>query len=179
MNRAFVVLAAGGLLAACRPAPEAPAKPRFNLEQLNARFPADLGPETVDVSGYPKRIQEGAEVFAKTCAQCHSLARPINAPQVTRDDWESLIKRMHEKSLVYGWWTQFGKEDARRILDFLAYDSQVRKVDKKEDFARRTAELQALYAEVQKEKERLQLEEGRRAARPAPDYVGDKPGGGR
>lgn len=179
MKKLTMVLVVLAGTAACKAPPPPEVKPKFTLEQLSARFPADLGPDAVDVSGYPKEQQERYQVFSSACSQCHTLARPINAAQATREDWDSLVRRMHQKSLVYGWWTQFGKGDAVRILDFLAFDSKVRKLDRKEDFARKTAELEVLYKEVQAEKSRLQLEEGRRGARQAPDYMGDKPGGGR
>jgi hypothetical protein len=81
---------------------------------------------------------------------------------------------MHEKTLVYGWWTDFAKKDAAKILDFLEHDSKVRKLDGKAGFEAKTAELKALLKEVEAERSRLQLEEGRKAARPAPDYAGVK-----
>lgn len=175
MSLRLAVVAAAALAWGCKgPAPEA-AKSKFTLEQLKARFYMDLGPNTVDVASYPKNVQDGYQVFANACSQCHTLARPINASEVSREDWDKHVRRMHEKTLAYGWWTKFGKDDAKKILDFLAYDSKVRKVDGKAAFEKRTEELKALLAEVEAERARLQLDEGRREARPEPPYTGAKP----
>ena len=166
---------AAAFLGGCR-APAAPsAKSKFTLEQLTARFYYDLGPDTIDVSGYPKEQQDRYQVFATVCSQCHTLARPINAPQATREEWDSFIKRMHQKTLVYGWWTEFGKADAGRVLDFLTYDSKVRKLDKKDEFDRRARVMTAFFADIQKERARLQQEDGRRSAHEPAPYVGAKP----
>lgn len=168
----LAVLAA--LAAACRKEPPPPA-PKFTLEQLKARYYMDLGPGTVDVSGYPERARAGYDVFVSVCGQCHNTARSLHGPEVTRAEWEQHVRRMHDKTLVYGWWTDFAKDEARKILDFLEHDSKVRKLDDPAGFAARTAELKALLVEVEAERARLQLEEGRRAARPAAPYVGAKP----
>lgn len=163
-------------VAACRPAAPPEAVPsKFDLRQLQARFYMDLGPDAVDVSAYPAKARAGYDVFVKVCSQCHTLARPLNAPETTRAEWETHVRRMHEKTLVYGWWTDFGKADAGKILDFLEHDSKTRKLDDAAGFAARTARLKELLKEVEAERSRLQLEEGRRAARPSAPYVGAKP----
>lgn len=169
----LAVLAA--LAAACRKEPAPPAPAKFTLEQLKARYYTDLGPATVDVSGYPERARAGYEVFASVCGQCHTAARALHGPEATRAEWEKHVRRMHDKTLVYGWWTQFAKDDARKILDFLEHDSKVRKLGDPAGFAARTTELKALLTAVEAERARLQLEEDRRAARPAAPYVGAKP----
>ena len=163
-------------LAACRPAPPAePAASKFSLNQLSARFYMDLGPDAVDTSAYPRKAQDGYAVFVKVCSQCHTLARPLNAPEATREDWKKHVGRMHEKTLVYGWWTDFAKADAEKILDFLEHDSKIRKLDDAAGFVAGTERLKALLVEVETERSRLQLEEGRRDAKPAAPYVGAKP----
>lgn len=172
MKRILAVLL---LTAACKPVPEAPTAPKFTVQQLSAQFPADLGPAELDVSAYPARIQEGYTVFAKVCSQCHTPARALYAPVTTRADWDKHVSRMHQKTLVYGWWTAFQKEDAKRVLDFLAYDSQVRKVDAKASFAETTAALEALFLEVRREKDRVARAEDARSVKPAAPYVGAKP----
>lgn len=164
------------VLAACRPAAAPEAKPsKFTLEQLQARFYSDLGADAVDASAYPEKAREGYPVFVQVCSQCHTLARALNSDETTRSDWEQHVRRMHEKTLVYGWWTDFGKKDAEKILDFLAHDSKVRKLDDKAGFAAETERLKGLLREVEAERSRLQLEEGRRDAKPAAPYVGAKP----
>lgn len=168
----FLAAAAG----ACRPAgPPESAPSKFSLEQLKARFYMDLGPDAVDTAAYPPKARAGYPIFAKVCSQCHPLARPLNAPEATRQEWELHIRRMHEKTLVHGWWTEFGKADAAKILDFLEYDSKARKLDDKAGFAAKTEALKALFEEVKAERSRLQLEEGRRDAKAPAPYVGAKP----
>ena len=168
----FSALASLGLACGKQPAPEAGA--RFTLEQLAARFPADLGAATVDVSGYPARAQAGYEVFLSVCGQCHSPARALNAPESTRAEWDRHVRRMHDKTLAYGWWTEFGKKDADKILDFLEHDGKARKFVEKEAFAAEARRLEALFKDVEAERVRLQIEDGRREARPAPPYAGVK-----
>lgn len=176
MKMRLVVVSLALAAAACRPAaPPEPAPSKFDLQQLQARFYMDLGPDSVDTSAYPAKAREGYDVFVKVCSQCHTLARPLNAPETTRADWEQHVKRMHEKTLVYGWWTDFGKGDAGKILDFLEHDSKIRKLDDAAGFAARTERLKELLKEVEAERSRLQLDEGRRAARPSAPYVGAKP----
>ena len=176
MKNRLAVAACLAVLAACRPAPAPEPEPsKFTLEQLKARFHTDLGPDAVDASAYPAEAREGYPVFVQVCSQCHSLARALNADEATRPEWEQHLRRMHEKTLVYGWWTDFGKKDAGKILDFLVHDSKVRKLDDKAGFAARTERLKALLKEVEAERSRLQLEEGRRDAKPAAPYVGAKP----
>ena len=82
----------------------------------------EKGSKTIDVSKYPKEMQENYKVFAKTCAKCHSLARPINSSYVLPDEWERYIKRMKRKPA-----SGIGSSDAKAIYEFLVYDSQVRK----------------------------------------------------
>lgn len=163
------------LAAGCRPSVPEALSSKFSLQQLSARFPADLGPAELDVSAYPARIQEGYAVFAKVCSQCHSPARALYAPETGREDWDRHVRRMHGKTLLYGWWTAFQKEDAKRVLDFLAYDSQVRKLDRKAEFAGEVAELEELFGEVRREKERVRLADDRQAVRPSAPYVGARP----
>lgn len=173
-TRLAVLAFAAAATAACRAAPAPEAPPKFSPEQLSARFYMDLGPDAVDASGYPPKAREGYPVFVHVCSQCHTLARPLNAPEATRADWEQHIRRMHDKTLVYGWWTEFGKKDAAKILDFLEHDSKVRKLDDKAGFEAKAEALKALFKDVEAERSRLKLDEGRKAARPAPDYTGVK-----
>lgn len=176
MKNGLAVLLSLAVLAACRPSPAPEPEPsKFSLQQLQARSYADLGPDAVDASAYPEKAREGYPVFVQVCSQCHTLARALNSHEAARSDWEQHVRRMHEKTLVYGWWTDFGKRDAEKILDFLTHDSKVRKLDDKAGFEAETARLKELFKEVEAERSRLQLEEGRRDAKPAAPYVGAKP----
>lgn len=59
-------------------------------------FAADKGPNKINVSGYPKEIQESYKVFAAKCVKCHTLARPINT-DMTNQGWKMYVKRMMNK----------------------------------------------------------------------------------
>ena len=88
-----------------------------------ARFKEiEKGPKTIDVSKYPKEMQENYKTFTKTCSKCHSLARPVNSNYALPDEWERYIKRMKRKP-----GSGISSGDAKAIYEFLVYDSQVRK----------------------------------------------------
>lgn len=76
-----------------------------SLLALAARFPADLGPAFVDVSRYPLEQRLNYEIHAEKCSTCHSLARSVNSPLVSREDWTRFVSRMHgkaERTKAYG-----------------------------------------------------------------------------
>ncbi|MDE1920438.1 MAG: hypothetical protein KGJ09_02090 [Candidatus Omnitrophica bacterium] len=84
---------------------------------------ADQGPRTIDVSGYPQKLQDiYTDIFSQKCTQCHRLSRPINSDFALPSEWESYVKKMMHKP---GSNINFGQ--ARKIIDFLIYDSSVRK----------------------------------------------------
>ena len=96
----------------------------------------EKGPATIDVSKYPQGIQENYEVFSQKCSQCHKLSRPINSDYALPDEWSRYIKRMMHKP-----GSGISAGDGKKIYDFLAYDSSIRKkalVDEK--LAKATAE---------------------------------------
>ncbi len=136
----------------------------YTEEQLKARFYYDLGPAEIDVSGYPKKERERYSVFSRACSQCHTLARPINSPIVARKDWKRYVERMHLRTKVKAG-ASISKGDAREIVDFLAYDSQVRKAQGKAAFESKSQELRALFEKVQAERSRRRAEEDKRKAR--------------
>jgi hypothetical protein len=82
----------------------------------------EKGPATINVSGYPQGIQDDYAVFAQKCTQCHKLSRPINSDYALPDEWSRYIKRMMNKP-----GSGIGGGDAKKIYDFLVYDSSVRK----------------------------------------------------
>jgi hypothetical protein len=116
-------------------------------------FPSDLGAETLDVSGYPERLQRiYSEILPKKCMSCHSLARAFNAPLVELDEheealerkahpelfepeilrsgpetWKIYIKRMFMRPPCCGSCGVWSMDDIRQVHDFLRYDSRVRK----------------------------------------------------
>lgn len=82
----------------------------------------EKGPATIDVSKYPQAIQENYEVFSTKCAQCHKLSRPINSDYAMPEEWSRYIKRMMHKP-----GSGISAADGKKIFDFLAYDSSIRK----------------------------------------------------
>ena len=82
----------------------------------------EKGPATVNVSKYPDGIKENYEVFSAKCSQCHKLSRPINSDYAVPEDWSRYIKRMMRKP-----GSGISAGDGKKIFDFLAYDSSVRK----------------------------------------------------
>jgi hypothetical protein len=82
----------------------------------------EKGAATVDVLKYPDGIKDNYQVFSEKCSQCHKLSRPINSDYALPDEWERYIKRMMHKP-----GSGINKDEAKRIFDFLVYDSAVRK----------------------------------------------------
>ncbi len=99
----------------------------------------EQGPATIDVSKYPRGIQENYEVFSEKCTQCHKLSRPINSNYAIPAEWERYVSRMMHKP-----GSGINAGEAKKIFDFLVYDSSVRKkamVDEK--LAKATPEQKA------------------------------------
>ena len=99
-----------------RAADELDAETRMRVEKF------DRGPATIDVSKYPKPIQNNYQVFVKNCTQCHKLSRPINANYALPGEWERYLKRMFSNPGYRG-----NDGDAQKIFEFLVYDSSIRK----------------------------------------------------
>ena len=59
-------------------------------------FAADKGPSKVEISSYPKEVQDNYAVFASKCSKCHTLARPINT-NLKPEEWKMYVKRMMNK----------------------------------------------------------------------------------
>jgi hypothetical protein len=90
---------------------------------VDARILAyDKGPAKIDVSKYPADMQAKYKVFVKKCANCHTIARPINCEFVLDDEWERYVKRMMRKA-----GTLISADEGKQIFEFLAYDSKTRK----------------------------------------------------
>jgi hypothetical protein len=111
----LAVAAAGALVARAADEPlDAETKARVE------RF--EKGPATIDVSKYPDGVKENYEVFSTKCSQCHKLSRPINSDYALPEEWSRYIKRMMHKP-----GSGISAGDGKKIFDFLAYDSSVRK----------------------------------------------------
>lgn len=180
MYRKFIIrgwfLPLALILSACGSDSPLETESSFTKEQLEARFYFDLGPAAIDVSSYPKEQKENYKLFLRLCSQCHSPARAINSPVVRRDDWKRYIRRMHERGESAGWLGSVPESSFGRLLDFLAYDSDVRKVRRRAEFEKLTGEFKSLFVRVRAEKRRLGLKSDREHVRQPAPYVGDKPG---
>lgn len=118
--------------------PEAPPERR-----RAALFYSDLGPDAIDVSGYPAPQRRAYKVYARVCSRCHTLARSINAPYVNRGWWEFYITNMRMRSGRRG--EALEPRDAQTVLDFLEYDSNERKVARAAQFDELKLELKRRF----------------------------------
>ena len=111
-----VVALLGGSVFVARAADELDAETKARVERF------EKGPATIDISKYPDAIKENYEVFSQKCTQCHKLSRPINSEYALPAEWERYVKRMMHKP-----GSGINATDARKIFDFLVYDSSIRK----------------------------------------------------
>ncbi len=115
-------------------------------------FPNDFGPPSVDVSHYPPEIKGDYHLFLRKCSVCHTVARPLNAQflQLSADHvarfksdhpdfksvstdivmpgpkaWALIVNRMMAKPGA-----SISPQDGKKIVEFLVYDSKVRKTGK-------------------------------------------------
>ena len=100
---------------------EAPAGVAPSEASSEKTFPWDGGPDSIDVSNYPQEQQANYKTFAKKCSKCHTLARPINAPYGAQE-WEPYVGKMRKKKR-----SGLDSKSAGKIIEFLKYDSSVRK----------------------------------------------------
>lgn len=125
---------------------------------LAALYYYDMGPQEIDVSGYPQKQQENYKVFKQACSACHTLARPINSPRSGYWAWEFYVFTMRLRS-QFEPGTEFDKEQAERILDFLTYDSKIRKGRNRAAFEVLTKHLERRFDRMLSERMR-KLQEG-------------------
>jgi hypothetical protein len=72
--------------------------------------------DRVDVSGYPRDIQDAYKVFALRCSRCHTLARPLNARIHDPEHWIRYVTRMRRQV-----GSGIDAQNAQVILRFLLY----------------------------------------------------------
>jgi mono/diheme cytochrome c family protein len=151
----FVVFAA---FAGAEKSYAGPAKTAAELEKEKALadpYANDLGPATIDVSGYPKNIQEGYKLLTVRCAQCHTPSRPLNSQFVEADGKTPEEREANAKKMLAGdpemaknkyvWQVEGGiwqryvkrmmskpgcnisKDEGKKIWEFVSYDSRARK----------------------------------------------------
>jgi hypothetical protein len=112
-------------------------------ERRDVLYYSDLGPDEIDVSSYPAEQRANYSVFARACARCHGLARSINAPYTSRGWWDFYITGMRMRGRVAG--RPFSRDEIKAVLDFLEYDSRVRKIEHAAEFEESTAELKRRF----------------------------------
>lgn len=152
----YACLAAAGLLQACGVGNRTNGSSAFRQDRIqnpaNAVFYSDLGPDSIDVSSYPEKQKENYAVFARACYQCHNLARSINAPVVSPAFWEFYLLSMRTRTKFSLGDAKITKEESRRIVDFLEYDSNARKTGRKKEFDALTEELKARFQLLSEER---------------------------
>ena len=72
--------------------------------------------DSIDVSNYPKDIQDAYAVFAVRCSRCHTLARPLNARIHDAQHWQRYVTRMRRNPS-----SGINATNADIILRFLLY----------------------------------------------------------
>jgi mono/diheme cytochrome c family protein len=115
-------------------------------ERRDALYYSDLGPEQIDVSAYPERTRKNYAVYARACSRCHGLARSINAPFTSRGWWEFYMTGMRLRGRASG--RPLSRDEVEAVLDFLEYDSRVRKVEQAAAFQKSTDDLKRRFAEL-------------------------------
>lgn len=138
-------------------------------------FPADLGPDTVDVRAYPASQQENYALFVEKCSGCHTLARAVNSPIVDAPTWNRYAKRMHGKNQAReNGGVLLSGEEAKRVISFLVFDSRERKIKRADEFQNFLADLGARYEQETQAWKKTKGEEGQRLAQESAPYVGDR-----
>lgn len=155
----LLIAAATALFQGCAVGNRIKGSTSFQADNKDAIFYSDLGPNSIDVSLYSDKQKENYAVYAHTCSQCHSLARSINAPMVSRGFWDFYILGMRARShFMPG--TEITKAQAKAIVDFLEFDASIRKVGRKEEFDGVTTDLKKRFDPILEERVR-RLQEGR------------------
>lgn len=83
-------------------------------------YPADKGPNFIDVTTYSPKMQETYELFTRKCSRCHTVARPINSA-FSVEEWRKYVHKMMKKP-----GSGLTPKTADKIIEFLIYDSQHR-----------------------------------------------------
>ncbi len=131
-----------------------------------ALFFSDMGPDTVDVSGYSAQQRYNYQIYARVCSRCHTLARSINMPVVGRGWWDFYLLGMRVRSRRLG--QPLSKTETKAVLDFLEYDSNVRKVEHEREFDRQTEVLKARFDASVEERVRAMHKANPRPLAPPP-----------
>ena len=129
------------------------AEPEITPQMLRAQSPYDLGQDFIDIWAYPEAQKSEYFTFRDRCGLCHPLARSVNFPAKTRDEWKPYVKQMH----LHSGQVLLHEKQEGEILEFLVYDAQQRKT--KPAFDRELERLRALWKRVQAEQSARRLRE--------------------
>ncbi|MFI5345503.1 MAG: hypothetical protein ACHQ51_03930 [Elusimicrobiota bacterium] len=140
----------------------------FTADQLKAQFPYDLGASDIDVSGYPAAKKTEYDLFRRTCSQCHTLARPINSPIATEAQWRRYVRRMKVRTQAHSH-AKIPAESIEPLVDFLVYDSKIRKTDRKESFAAESERLRLLFKDMVAERRRQGVSDDQKKVKQYPN----------
>ncbi len=83
-------------------------------------YPADKGPNFIDVAAYPAKMQEAYNLFTRKCSRCHTVARPINST-FAPEEWRQYVYKMMRKP-----GSGLTPKTSEAIIEFLIYDAQHR-----------------------------------------------------
>ncbi len=83
-------------------------------------YPADKGPNFIDVTTYSPEMQEAYELFTRKCSRCHTVARPINST-FNAEEWRKYVYKMMRKP-----GSGLNLKTTEKIIKFLIYDSEHR-----------------------------------------------------
>ena len=83
-------------------------------------YSADKGPNFIDVTTYPPKMQEAYELFTRKCSRCHTVARPINST-FNAEEWRKYVYKMMRKP-----GSGLTLKTTEEIIEFLIYDSENR-----------------------------------------------------
>ena len=90
-------------------------------QALPKTYPADKGPNFIDVSSYSAEMQKTYELFIRKCSRCHTVARPINRT-FSAAEWRKYVYKMMRKP-----GSGLTPKTAEAIIEFLIYDLEHRK----------------------------------------------------
>jgi hypothetical protein len=138
-------------------------------------FPADVGPDTIDVTSYPVIQQENYTLFVEKCSLCHTLARAINSPLVDASTWTRYVKRMHGKNQARSnGGPLLSGDEAKRVISFLTFDSRERKIKRADEFQAHQSNLRNQFDRNAQERTKKKMAESRKASQESAPYVGDR-----
>ena len=141
-------------------------------QEKKAQMPADLGKPTIDVSNYPAAQKANYELFQQKCSACHTSARALYSSFTTHEEWEHYVTIMNGRFQSREMKPDWKADEGRRIIDFLTYDSQVRKINQRPAFQDMCRQLAHRFEEVQKQR----AEEAKHhPIQPSAPYTGANP----